>query len=349
MRHLLVRCSGLLTVAPFVASTSLAADLLIVLNKSDSTASILDAKTGAARATIPVGPAPHEAEVLADGRTVAVSNYGPRESAGHTVTLIDPQKGTGVASIDVGDGARPHGLRSLPNGQLLVTAEGKKELLIVDAKEHRVVARIPTGRDVSHMVVRSPDGKRAFVTNIGSGSITAIDLAARKVIKDIPTGKGAEGIDITPDGGEIWVTNRADNTVSIVDGRSLTVAHAIQVPKFPIRVKITPDGKRALVSCAESGDVAVIDVAQRKEVKRIPIGQEAVSGTERRLFSAMGKSPAPVGLLISPDGKRAWVASTNADVVSEINLESMSLARRLTAGKEPDGLAGMFESGQMKF
>ena len=58
----------------------------------------------------------------------------------------------------------------------------------------------------------------------------------------------------------------------------------------------------------------------------------------------MGNSPAPVGLLISPDGKRAWVASTNADVVSEISLESMAMVRRLTAGKEPDGLAGIFRS-----
>ena len=157
----------------------------------------------------------------------------------------------------------------------------------------------------------------------------------------MPTGEGAEGIDMTPDGREVWVVNREADTVSVVDTKTLEVAATLQVPQFPIRVKITPDGKRALVSCARSGDVAVFDVATRKEIKRISIDREAVPGSEARLFSdRFGKSPAPVGLLIAPDGKRAWVASTNADVVSVIDLDSLAVVGRLTAGKEPDGLAG---------
>ena len=96
-------------------------------------------------------------------------------------------------------------------------------------------------------------------------------------------------------------------------------------------------------SCAQSGDVAVYDVASRKEVKRIALDKEAVPGSEARVFSTQfGKSPVPVGLLIAPDGKRAWVASTNADVVSVIDLDRLEVVRRLTAGKEPDGLAGRF-------
>ena len=33
---------------------------------------------------------------------------------------------------------------------------------------------------------------------------------------------------------------------------------------------------------------------------------------------------------------------TEDDVVSEIDLSTLTVARRLTAGKEPDGLAGRF-------
>ena len=319
-----------------------AAELLIVVNKSDDSATILDANSGSVRATVPVGRGPHEAEVLAHQTVVAISNYGSRENAGRSLTLIDAEKGSAVGTIDLGEGTRPHGLSSLPNGQLLVTAEGTKELLLVDPSARRVVARVPTGAEVSHMVVHSPDAKRAFVANIRSGSITAVDLAAGRAIKDVSTGKGSEGIEISPNGKEVWVTNRAEDTVSIVDSSTLAVVGTVKLPKFPIRVKMTPDGRRALVSCAQSGDVVILDVAQRKELKRVPIGQQAVAGSEQRLFSSMGNSPAPVGLLISPDGKRAWVASTNADVVSELSLESMAIVRRLTAGKEPDGLAGIF-------
>jgi len=325
------------------AGFAAAVDLLVVLNKSDDTASILDAKTGVSRGTVAVGHAPHEVSVLADGRTAAVSNYGDREKPGRTLTLIDLEKNSAAGTIELPEGARPHGSEPLSDGRLLVTAEGLKELLIVDLKSRRVEARIPTGREVSHMVVSTLDGKRAFVANIGSGSVTAVDLVAKTVLRDIPTGEGAEGIAITPDGRQVWVTNRGADSVSVVDAGTLAVTANIPVPKFPIRVKITPDGKRALVSCAQSGDVAVFDTGSRKLVKRVGIDREAVAGSADRLFSTQfGKSPVPVGLLIAPDGKRAWVASTNADIVSEIDLSTLTVMRRLTAGKEPDGLAGRF-------
>lgn len=324
-----------------VAGAAPSPDLLVVVNKSDDTVTILDAKTGARRATVTVGRGPHEVEVLADGKTAAVSDYGKAGEPGHTVTLVDVDRGVAVGTIELGAGTRPHGLEALADGRLLVTAEGTKELLLVDPAARKVVTRIPTGREVSHMVVAPRDGKAAYVASIGSGTVSFADLAGAKVARDKATGAGAEGIDVTPDGHEVWVTNREANTVSIVDAKTLEVVANLPAAKFPIRVKITPDGKRALVSCAQSGDVAVFDVVTRKEVKRIPLDREAVPGSEARVFSdRFGKSPVPVGLLIAPDGKRAWVASTNADVVSVIDLEKMEVVGRLTAGKEPDGLAG---------
>lgn len=335
MTLLLAFLAGLLT------AVTGSPDLLVVVNKSDDTVSILDAKTGASRATVRVGKGPHETEVLSGGKIAAVSDYGRAGEPGRTVTLVDLEKGTVTGTVDLGEGTRPHGLEALPDGRLLVSAEGTRELLVVDPRERRVTARILTVSQVSHMVVASPDGRRAWVANIGSGSITAVDLSSMKALKSIPTGGGAEGIDVTPDGREVWASNRAADTVSVVDAKSLEVVATLPAAKFPIRVKVTPDGKRALVSCAQSGDVAVFDVASRKEVKRISIDREAVAGSEARVFSTQfGKSPVPVGLLIAPDGKRAWVASTNADVVSVIDLEKLEVIGRLTAGKEPDGLAG---------
>jgi YVTN family beta-propeller protein len=324
-----------------LASPALAAERLVVLNKSDDTASLIDAATGRTLATVPVGHGPHEAAVLADGKIAAVSDYGDREKPGRTVTLIDLDKMARLGAIELPEGARPHGLAPLPDGKLLVTAEGLKELLLVDPGPRRVEQRISTAQDVSHMVVATPDGRRAFVANIGSGSVTVVE--GRKAIRQIATGKGAEGIAMTPDGREVWVCNREADTISVIDTAGLEVRATLPAASFPIRVQITPDGRRALVSCAKTGDVAVFDVASRKETGRIRLDDETVSGSEKRLFSdQFGKSPVPVGLLIAPDGKRAWVASTNADVVSELDLEKLVVARRLTAGKEPDGLAGAF-------
>jgi YVTN family beta-propeller protein len=337
------RIASVGAVSILLAAAIAGADSLIVLNKSDHTASLFDAATGKPTATVAVGKGPHEVEVLAGGKTAAVSNYGGRGEPGRSLTIIDLEKGAARDTIDLGENTRPHGLEALADGRLLVTAEGTKELLLVDPSSRRVVLRVPTGSEVSHMVVATPDGSRAFVANIGSGSVTAVDLAAGKVLKQIPTGAGAEGIDITPDGRQVWVTNREADSVSILDAKSLAVLATLKAPQFPIRVKLTPDGKRALVSCARSGDVAVFDVTSRKEIRRISLDKEAVAGSSERLFSdQFGKSPVPVGLLIAPDGKRAWVASTNADVVSVLDLDRYAVTSRLTAGKEPDGLGGSF-------
>jgi YVTN family beta-propeller protein len=330
-------------VAVFLATPPDSPDLLVVVNKSDDTVSILDAKSGALRATVKTGRGPHEVEVLADQKTAAVSDYGKAGEPGHTITLVDLDRGVALGSVELGERTRPHGLEALADGRLLVTAEGTKELLVVDPKERRVAARIPTGREVSHMVAAPRDGRAAYVASIGSGTVSAANLASAKIAKDLATGAGAEGIDVTPNGREVWVTNREANTVTVVDAVKLEVLATIPAAKFPIRVKITPDGRRALVSCAQSGDVAVFDVLSRTEVRRIPMDREAVPGSQARVFSdRFGKSPVPVGLLISPDGKRAWVASTNADVVSILDLEKLEVVGRLTAGKEPDGLAGRF-------
>src|SRR5512132_1546038 len=118
----MVKPAGWIVLAFLLAAAAKGADLLVILNKSDNTASILDAKSGAARATVPVGKAPHEVEVLADGKTAAVSNYGTREAAGRSLTLIDIEKGSALATVDLPEGARPHGLRALSDGRLLVTA-----------------------------------------------------------------------------------------------------------------------------------------------------------------------------------------------------------------------------------
>jgi YVTN family beta-propeller protein len=185
----------------------------------------------------------------------------------------------------------------------------------------------------------TPDGQRAFVANIGSGTVTAIDLTNGKKLSDITTGDGAEGIDITPDGRFVWVTNRSADTVSVIDAATLEVVGTVESKEFPIRAKVTPDGKRTLVSCARSGNIAVFDTETQTEVLRIEMKEEAKT-TEGRLFGdQFGESSVPIGIAIRPDGKRAWVAHTNADKISVIDLEKWRVTATLTAGAEPDGLA----------
>ncbi|MEO8349481.1 MAG: YncE family protein [Acidobacteriota bacterium] len=319
-------------------------DVLLVLDGS-STILLFDPKSGAALGSARVGKGPHEVEMLADGDTAAVSNYGESGEAGRTLTLIDLNRRAAGATIDLGKGTRPHGLQALPNGHVLVVAQGTKEVLVVDPRLKWVVARIPTGLIDSRLVAATPDGARAFVTSerSGSGLITVIDLKPPRIVRDIVIGAAAEGMDVTPDGREVWITNSDLDSVWVLEARDLGIVSRISTPRFPTDVKVTPDGKYALVACTESGDVAVVDVATRREVKRISIAREALMRT--RAQTARGgvqELPEPFSLLVEPDGSHAWVASANTSVVCHLDLRTLTVSGSLTAGRDPGALAGRF-------
>jgi YVTN family beta-propeller protein len=309
---------------------------LVVLNKAEATASLLDLATGKVMATLPTGSAPHEAASSPDGRLVLASNYGRPEAPGSTLTVIDVVGARVEKTIELGAGRRPHGLVFVGARRALVTAEGSKALLVVDVEKGSVERAIETGQEISHMVAATPDGRRAFVANIGSGTVTAVDLATGTVLAQIPTGKGSEGIAVRPGGKEVWVANRGEDTVAIVDQVELKVVAKLSAASFPIRVAFTPDGQRALVSCAGSGDVAIFDAGGRRETGRLRAGLEPKPGATNLLGFAGG---VPVGIVVDTSGRRAFVAHTNADAVAVFDLTKDALARTLAAGHEPDGMA----------
>ncbi len=313
---------------------------LVVLNKAEASASLVDCATGREIKRLPTGAGPHEVAVSPDGATAVVADYGTREP-GHTLTVIDLARQEVRRTIDLKEHHRPHGIQFLPGGKrVVVTAEHEQFVLVVEIATGTIEHAIPTGQRVSHMLAITPDAKRVFVANIGSGNVSVINLDSAAAIATVPAGRGAEGIDISPDGREVWVSNRGQDTLSVIDAAALQVVATLPCASFPIRVKFTPDGVHVLVSNARSGDVAVFDAAQRKEIRRIGMGETAADDREDRLFrDRFGKSPVPVGILIAPGGELAFVANTNADVVSVIDLADWTITRRLTAGREPDGLA----------
>jgi YVTN family beta-propeller protein len=314
---------------------------LLVLNKSDNTVSLINVATKTAVATIPTGAGPHEVAVSPNGKLAVVANYGTQQAPGSSLTVIDIAGKKQLKTIDLGEYRRPHGIEWLRGNEIVVTAEGNKALLIVDIESGKVAAAVITDQNVSHMVVLARRSNKAFVANIGSGSVTVIDLKTRQKITDLQTGAGAEGIDISPDEKEVWVTNRAANTVSVIDVNTLKILATLESKDFPIRVKFAPGGKHVLVSNARSGDVAIFDATAKKEIRRIPMLLKAAEGSTsgQRIFGAQfGQSPVPVGILVAPRLSHAFVANTNADIVTMIDLKTWEVAGRLTAGKEPDGL-----------
>lgn len=299
---------------------SQADSLLLVLNKSDHEAVLIDPATFAILATLPTGTGPHEAAASPDGRFVYVANYGARQP-GNSLTVIDVAGRSVTRTIDLGHYRRPHGIWVSHDGKLLwVTCEANKAVLEINAETGAIARVFETGQDVSHMLVPTPDERKLYVANIGSGSVTVIDRTG-PAVKTISTGAGAEGIDVSPDGREVWVGNRAANTLSIIDTATDKVTVTFQsAGQMPIRVKFTPDGMQVWVSNARSNAVTIFDAASRQHLGSIETGS------------------APVGILMQPNGQRAFVANTQSNQVTVIDVRTQKILARIATGTEPDGM-----------
>ena len=330
--HRAILVTALVGAAAFALPLATTAQVLIVLNKSDHEAALVDPATFEVLAKLPTGKGPHEAATSPGGRFAYVSNYGsfavfregerPQMQPGNSLTVLDLEARKVRSTLTLGPYTQPHGLWVSRDAKLVwVTCEGAKAVLELDAATGEIQKVWLTEQNVSHMVVPTPDERKLYVANIGSGSVTVIDRTT-DIVKSIPTGAGAEGIDVSPGGKEVWVSNRAANTVSILDTtRDRVLAVFESGGEMPIRVKFTPDGKQVWVSNARSNAVSVFDAATRQLIGAVEVGA------------------VPVGILMTPDGRRAFVANTNANQVTVIDVAERKVLRTFTTGTEPDGMA----------
>ena len=134
-------------------------------------------------------------------------------------------------------------------------------------------------------------------------------------------GGGPEGFDLSPDGREVWAANSHDGTVSVIDVTRKLVAETLKVPaRSANRLKFTLDGKLVFISDLGSGDLVVVDAATRKELKRIQVGGGSA------------------GILMHPDGTRAYVAVGSSNGVEIIDLKTLEVTGHIDSGRGPDGL-----------
>jgi YVTN family beta-propeller protein len=313
---------------------------IIVAHKTDNSVHFIERKTGETIKILETGIEPHEVEVSDDGTIAVVCNYGNREVVGNTLSVYDIVNATHLKTIDLGMHSRPHGMHWIAGTmKLIVTAESTNSILIVDIEKGEVERSIGTEQAVSHMVAANNDFSIAFVPSIRTGNVTVINLESDSIITQIYSGKGAEGAAVSPCGKELWVTNRAENTLTVFDTKTFELISTLECGDFPIRIKFTPNGKMVLVSNAQSADVAVFDAPNKILLEKIRLSVPLPNEIDDDRFFAndFKGSSIPIGLVI-PHNSTAYVANTNADLVSEIDLVTLKITRHFPTGKQPDGI-----------
>jgi YVTN family beta-propeller protein len=297
---------------------------LVVLNKDDATLVVVDPVSRKILGTVPTGEGPHEVAVSADGRTAFVGNYGA-QTPGNTISVIDLTTFKEVKRVDVSPLRRPHGVY-FANGKLYYTSETNRIVARMDPASYQTDWLFGTGQAGTHMVWVNYDASRVFTCNIGSNSMSILERSGNPGgawnATVIPVGQGPEGFDVSPDGHEMWAAHSRDGGVSVIDLEEKKVVATLELQtKRSNRLKFTLDGGRVLVSDLDAGEILVLDVRTRKLMKKIPVGRMVE------------------GILMQPDGARAFVAVNAEHYVATIDLTTLAVTGRIESGRGPDGMA----------
>lgn len=333
--------AGLICAPVTVVAQSTPQRMLLALSKREHTLAMVDPVTLQVIGRAPVGPDPHEVIASSDGKTAYVSIYGGGRY--HALSVIDLVEKKALPDIDTGALNGPHGLVFV-GGKLWFTAEGAKAIASYDPATTKIDWIMGTGQNRTHMIYVTPDEKQIYTTNISSASVSILEHVALPPMGPppgvrppppaggpprmdwnqtvIPVGKGDEGFDVSPDGHELWTANAQDGTLSVIDLASRKVTATLDAKTFGAnRLKFTPDGKLVLISRLNDGDLAIYDAASRKHFKTVHIGHGAA------------------GILMDPDGQRAFIACSPDNYIVVLDLKTLEVTSHIDVGGEPDGLA----------
>jgi YVTN family beta-propeller protein len=258
---------------------------LYVTNEAEATLDVADLKTLKVTKSIPLTNHPNNVAVSKDGKRVYVAIVA---GAG-AVDVIDTTTLTRVKSIRTEGGI--HNVYVTPDGKFVVAGSipGRK-VTVIDPKTEEIVWTVPTREGVRPMAFdTNADGstKRIFLQLSGFNGFTTIDFATHQLgpeikLPELPPservteglqGAPAHGLAVTPDGKTLGVLSKMNTRIYFYSLPDLKLLGESKVGHHPDWLTFTPDGKRVYVANAGSNSVSVIDIAAKKEIAQIPVGQ----------------------------------------------------------------------------
>jgi len=248
-----------------------------------------------------------------------------------TIQIVDTNSDRVTATARIGD--RPRGLALSPDGKRLYVAvswwrdgkrprTGKERIAAIDAATLKPVRDYVAGTDPECVAV-SPNGQRLYLSNEDAGTASIIDTASGRHRGTLVVGTEPEGVTASPDGKWVYVTAETSNVLTVIDAKKEQVAANIMVDSRPRVVIFTRDGSRAWASAELGGSVQLVDVKKHRVLKRI----------------RLGKADKPVGLVLSPDEKRLYVATGRGNGVAVIDTQTMKVVGSVPTGVRVWGIA----------
>ena len=343
---------------------------VFVPNRASADVAVIDTRTDAVVAHVPVGEVPHQVAVSQSRRKMAVSN-----TADDTVTVIDLGTLTATATIRLGHA--PEHMEIDPSGEVLAVGNiGEGTVSLVSLSEERELARVD-GLHEPHNMTFDPSGTRLYVGNLGASFVSVIDVPLATVAGEIPVGpdralaarsvgedayQGIINVTATPDGRLGFAAYGEGDSMAVIDlvqGRTLKT---LTLGDTPWRAYASGDGRYMIVPNNGDETVSVVSTASLDEIARLPgaadmtgvntgwfdslafvisRGDDKVLVIDLATMSAAGEIALPgtpeTGVA-TPDGTRLYVALSDAGKVAVIDMRARSVVATIDGvGEEPWG------------
>ncbi len=239
----------------------------------------------------------------------------------NTMSVVDSTTMEVVKTVKVGQ--RPRGITISHDGKFVyLCASDDDTIEVIDTATLEIVDTLPSGPD-PELFVLSPDGKKLYVANEDDNLVTVIDLATKKVLAEVPVGVEPEGMGVSPDGKVMVNTSETTNMAHFIDTESHEIVNNVLVDSRPRFAEFKPDGSEVWVSAEIGGTVSVIDNASREVTHKITF----------EIPGLRAESIQPVGIRISADGKKAYVALGPANRVAVVNAETYEVEKYVLVGQ----------------
>ncbi len=214
------------------------------------------------------------------------------------------------------------------DGRVYVSVSSNK-LVVVDPASATVASTIDVDGEPFALAV-TPDARRAYLVDLRGSEVAVVDTTTARQKTSIPMGT-LERTALRPsaavsrDGNWVYVGNTAKDHLFVIDTAPDQVYRDLFLDFHPTDVAVRSDGRYVFVagcrlSCID-GTLRIVDTTTFKAVASIPLPS------------------VPTGMVVTPDGAKAYVANGREATVTVVDLASQSVGRTLDVGAEPVGIA----------
>ncbi|QIA07701.1 beta-propeller fold lactonase family protein [Draconibacterium halophilum] len=272
---------------------------------------------------------------------LAVSNNGQKlfvvAQDANELLLVDVNSKNVEKHIPVGK--FPHSVVFSKDGrQAFVSNQWSDNVMIVDLTSGEVSDTITTGNGPSGVML-STDEQFLYVVNTFSSDLTVIDLGKKQEVRRLPAAYNPTGIVLSPNGSKLYVSGRrahmvpfGEPTVTAItefDGEKKIVRNTLQVKDAYLmeNMAFTPDGELVLMSLIRPKNLLPTVQVERGWMMNHGFGIIEQTGKQRVVQFLLDEPNSyfsdPYDIVVSKDGKRAFISSTGVNHISVVNLDSI--------------------------